>query len=87
MADRLSVSMALTALSEQVDAVTQAEEHLRRQYDLRNGLIRDARDCGIGYRRLTTITGLSRDRLYTIVNTPDPDGVGPARGPRGVSRA
>lgn len=70
MADRLSVSMALDALSEQVDALRAAEDKVLTERTLRDNLIRDARDSGIGYRRLVTITGLSRDRLYTIVNSP-----------------
>lgn len=73
MAVRLSVSMALDALSEQVDALAEAEKNVAVQRKIRDDLIRDARGADIGYRRLTNLTGLSRDRLYTIVNSPSKD--------------
>ena len=69
--DRISVTMALDALTEQVEVVRKAEETLIRQRAIRDDLIRDARlSGGIGYRRLVNITGLSRDRLYTLINSP-----------------
>jgi hypothetical protein len=67
---RLSVSMALDALSEQVTALSEAEQTVATERAIRDDLIRDAREAGIGYSRLVKITGLSRDRLYTIVNSP-----------------
>lgn len=70
MAPTLSVTMALTALEEQVTTVNDAELHLTRQRQIRDDLIRDARENNIPFRTLVKITGLSRDRLYTIVNAP-----------------
>lgn len=67
---RLSVSMALNALTEQVNALAEAEQLVHKERAIRDDLIRDARAAGIGYRNLTQLTGLSRDRLYTIVNSP-----------------
>lgn len=66
----LSVSMALSALGESVDDVIAAEKHLKDTREVRNDLIRDAVTAGISYNRVSRITGLSRDRIYTIVNTP-----------------
>jgi len=73
MSIRLSVSMALDALGDQVVALSEAESVVEQERALRDDMIRDARESGIGYRTLTKITGLSRDRLYTIVNSPSGD--------------
>jgi len=66
----LSVSMALTALQEQVTIASDAELRLTQERARRDDLIRDARENNIPFRTLVKITGLSRDRLYTIVNSP-----------------
>ncbi len=66
---RLSVSMALDALSEQVELVHSAEATLEQQRSQRDEMIRDAQEAGIGMPRLARITGLSRNRLWTIVNS------------------
>lgn len=66
----LSVSMALESLREQCEIVNAAELRLTQERAKRNDLIRDARDNGIGYRAIMRLTGLSRDRLYTLVNSP-----------------
>ena len=68
---RLSVSMALDAITDEIEALAEAEELVRHRRGLRDNLIRDARAAGISYPRLCKITGLSRDRIYTIVNAPD----------------
>lgn len=70
----ISVTLALEALEEQVEVVATSRESLSRQMGIRDELIRDAIGAGLPYRRLVRITGLSRDRLYTIVNSP-PRGV------------
>lgn len=66
----LSVSMALESLSDQMQVVKDAEHTLLKERALRDDLIRDARENDIPYRTLMRITGMSRDRLYTIVTTP-----------------
>lgn len=68
--DRISVSLALSALEEQVLSVEEAVQHLYEQRAARDNLIRDARENGIGYPRLVRITGLSRERLVKIINQP-----------------
>lgn len=70
MAVNLSVTMALKALEEQCTIVNDAELRLTQERDRRNDLIRDARDNDIPFRTLMKITGLSRDRLFTLVNMP-----------------
>lgn len=73
MPDRISVSLAIDALSESVAAVDDAVLHLANKRAIRDDLIRDARLNGIGFPRLVQVTGLSRDRLATIVNMPRSD--------------
>lgn len=75
--DRISVSMALTALHEQTAALFTAEEKVRAERAIRDDLIRDARAGGVSFPRIMRETGLSRDRLNQIVNSPS----------RGVSQA
>lgn len=66
---RLSVSMALDALADQVQRLHDAEAEVIEQRSIRDDLIRDARDSGVGFTRLARITGLSRDRLWNIYNS------------------
>lgn len=75
--DRISVSMALSALHEQMTALNDAIEVVNKERSIRDDLIRDARENGISFPRIMRETGLSRDRLNQIVNSPS----------RGVSQA
>jgi hypothetical protein len=67
---QISVLLALDGLSEQCEALADLEAKTTRERAIRDNLIRDARAGGVSYRALVKITGLSRDRLYTIVNSP-----------------
>ncbi len=66
----ISVTMALDSLREQATVVSEAEENLTRQRAIRDNLIIDAHEANVPMRKLITLTGLSRDRLYTIANSP-----------------
>jgi len=66
----ISVSMALEALSDAVSEVKQKEVAWKDSMAVRDDLIRNAMDGDVPLRRLVAITGLSRDRLYTIYNSP-----------------
>lgn len=67
----ISVELALQVLNEQMTVVIDARQQYTREIALRDNLIRSARRAGISYPRLVQVTGLSRDRLYTIINEPD----------------
>lgn len=68
--DRLSVSLALQALVEQMDVARRAQENATNEMGIRNNLIRDAREAGLPYRRLVKITQLSRQRLDRLISEP-----------------
>lgn len=67
---RLSVSLALDALTEQMEVARKAQENANNEMGIRNNLIRDAREAGLPYRRLTKITQLSRQRLDRLISEP-----------------
>lgn len=64
----ISVSMALESLKEQVAAVDEDIVRLDRDRAVRDDLIRDAIEAKVRYQTVARITGLSRDRINTIVN-------------------
>jgi hypothetical protein len=69
-ARRVSVSLALEALHEQMEVCERAEAIATRERQIRNNLIIDARVNGdISYPKLSEITGLTRQALYNIINT------------------
>lgn len=70
MSDKLSAVMLLDGLQDQCNSVESAEAVLRSERATRDSMIRDLISVGIPYKRVQAITGLSRDRVYTIVNTP-----------------
>lgn len=72
--ERLSVSFALDALAAQCHDLVEAEAKVVEYRGVRNDLIKDARDSGISFRKLMQITGVSRERLFRIVNEPSTPG-------------
>lgn len=73
--ERISVTLALESLREQVEEAEEARQEHLRAMARRNNLIRDARDAGVASRILQQITRLSRDRIARIVTSPhDPLG-------------
>ena len=66
----ISVTMALDSLTEQVDTVNEAKENLARQMAYRDDLIRSAREAKVPERTLVKLTGLSRDSIHRIANSP-----------------
>jgi len=64
---RLSATMAVESLREQVSSVRELEEALARERNSRDELIRDARACALPYDMLMRLTGLSRQRLHRII--------------------
>lgn len=69
----ISVTMALESIREQVEALDEAERTHARERAIRDNLIREAREAGVSYKQLIKLTGLSRDRLYTIASNPPID--------------
>ena len=71
MADpvRISVSMALDALREQVTAAADAKANYEKQLAIRDDLIRDCRAAKIPEATLTRITHLSRDSISRIAHS------------------
>lgn len=67
---RLTLPLQIDALTEQVQRVSDDRDQLQRDIALRDDLIRELHTEGFPYRMLIKLTGLSRDRLYTIVNSP-----------------
>ena len=63
---RISASMAIDSLSEQVFITNQALEEYRKQISIRNELIRDCRRSQIPVARVCRITGLSKDQIMNI---------------------
>ncbi len=74
----ISASLALAALTDAQQRVKDAEYALTQARLERDELIRDAKRAPVPYLTIMRHTGLSRDRLIKIVNSPDardPDGV------------
>ncbi len=67
---RVSVTMALDALREQAETVDEALANYKRQLAIRDDLIRDCREAKIPERALVKLTGLSRDSIHRIANSP-----------------
>lgn len=65
----ISVSLALDALSEAAGAVLSLEHELTEAKVIRNRLIKDAASR-VKASVLENITGLSREQLYRIKNSP-----------------
>lgn len=65
----ISVSLALDALSEATGAVLRLEQQLSEAKVIRNSLIKDAAPR-VKASVLENITGLSREQLYRIKNSP-----------------
>lgn len=66
----ISVTMALDSLREQVTAVNEAKDALTREMAYRDDLIRSARESKVPERTLVKLTGLSRDSIHRIANSP-----------------
>lgn len=66
----ISVTMALESLKEQVGTVIEAKTTWERELAYRDDLIRSARDSHVPERTLVRITGLSRDSIHRIANSP-----------------
>jgi len=66
----ISVLLAMESLREQCEVVIDLDVQKSREMAIRDNLIREAREANVSYRQLVKITGLSRDRLYTIANSP-----------------
>lgn len=66
----ISVTMALESLKEQVSTVKTAKETWERELAYRDDLIRSAREHKVPERTLVRITGLSRDSIHRIANSP-----------------
>lgn len=67
---RISVTMAMESLKDQVRATQEAKEEYARAIAIRDDLIRDCRAAKIPERTLVGITGLSRDSIHRIANSP-----------------
>lgn len=66
---RISVTMALDSLREQVTATEQALTNYRTQIAIRDDLIRDCRAAKVPEATLTRITGLGRDSISRIAHS------------------
>lgn len=66
---RISVTMALDSLREQVTATEQALDHYKRMMALRDDLIRDCRAAKVPEGTLVKITGLGRDSISRIAHS------------------
>lgn len=66
---KLSVSLALEALSEAAEEVRRCQAITEEKRELRDDLIRNAvrGDEGISARKIARLTGLSRDAVYKIL--------------------
>lgn len=67
---KISVTLALEELREQMQDTNRAECVYRQAMNERNRFIRDARLAGVRSRVLERITGLSRDRISRISSAP-----------------
>lgn len=63
---KISATMALDSLREQVTSTVEARNEYDRQRAVRDDLIRDARTGGIPVAIIMHVTGLSRDRIVKI---------------------
>lgn len=66
----ISVRMAVDSLTEQCTVVSNAQDILSRERGIRDNLIRGMFEARVPAKELVRITGLSRDRLYNIANSP-----------------
>lgn len=66
---RISVTMALDSLREQVTSAAEAKAHYEQQQAIRDDLIRDCRAAKVPFGTLMRITGLSKDRLIKIAHS------------------
>lgn len=66
---RISVTMALDSLREQVTATEEAYAHYKRMLALRDDLIRDCRQARVPEAKLVSITGLGRDSISRIAHS------------------
>lgn len=70
----LSITLALDWLRDQQLVVEQKRTELEAAVRLRDQAISDALAHGIGYRRISVLTGLSKQRIWRIsVETPAED--------------
>lgn len=67
---RISVTLALESLREQVDEAEEARQQYIRAIAKRNNLIRDAREGQVASRTIERIAHLSRDRIARITASP-----------------
>lgn len=67
---RPSFTLALALLAQEVRELEELEERVREKRGERNVLLQDARDNGVPYKKLMQVTGLSRDTIAGIVNSP-----------------
>ena len=64
------MSLALQCLKDQIDIYERAVQQVERERQIRDNLIQDARINGdVSYRRLSMVTGLSRNTLHKIVDS------------------
>lgn len=66
----ISVRMAIDSLKEQCVVVDEAVDSLARERGIRDNLIRGMFEAKVSAKEIVRITGLSRDRLHTISNSP-----------------
>jgi hypothetical protein len=70
----LSITLAMDSLRDQCELVDQHRAQLEAAIAERDRLISDALTNGISYRRISSVTGLSKQRLWRIsVETPAPE--------------
>lgn len=67
----MTMSHAAGAIQDQQNAVEDAYADYQEKLAKRNDLIRDAKKNGLGYPTLGRLTGLSRNRLWRIINGGD----------------
>lgn len=67
-----SASFAMNALREQCNIVKELRQELAKQEDIRNDLIKDAREPGISISRknLANIAGVSQQQISNIEQKP-----------------
>lgn len=75
MGKTLSASMALAELTNQSELVVAKKRDYLDEMAVRDEMIRDCRAVGIPYATLMRRTGLSRDRLIKIAQTPTTESV------------
>lgn len=67
---RISVTMALESLRDQVDETEARRQDYLRAVAKRNNMIRDAREAEVASRTIERIANLSRDRIARIASAP-----------------